>query len=44
MQKVETDFSRSSDVAAVTGDLAELRTSADLALRAIGEEVPACTA
>jgi hypothetical protein len=44
MQKVETDFSRSSDVAAVTGDLAELRTSADLALRAIGEEVPACAA
>jgi hypothetical protein len=44
MQKVEGDFSRSSDVAALTGDLAELRTSADLALRAIGEEVPACTA
>jgi hypothetical protein len=44
MQKVETDFSRSSDVAALTGDLAELRTSADLALRAIGEEVPACAA
>jgi hypothetical protein len=44
MQKVETDFSRSSDVAVVTGDLAELQTSADLALRAIGEEVPACPA
>jgi type II secretory pathway predicted ATPase ExeA len=42
MQKVEADFSRSSDVVALTGDLRELQASADTALRAIGEEVPGC--
>jgi hypothetical protein len=42
MQKVEADFSRSSDAAALVGDLGELQTSADTALRAIGEEVPGC--
>jgi hypothetical protein len=42
MQKVEADFSRSTDMAALTGDLAELHASADAALGALGEEVPAC--
>jgi hypothetical protein len=44
MQRVEADFSRSADVATLSGDLAELHTSADSALEALGEEVPACPA
>lgn len=44
MQKVEADFSRPPDVAVLSGDLAELHASADSALRALGEEVPACPA
>ena len=44
MQKVEADFSQTPDVAMLSGDLAELRASADTALRALGEDVPACPA
>jgi hypothetical protein len=42
MERVEADFSRSADVALLTDDLAELHGSADAALRALGEAVPAC--
>ena len=42
MEKVETDFSQSPDVAVLTDDLTELRASADAALQALGEEVPPC--
>lgn len=42
MEKVEADFSRSPDVGALTDDLAKLLAAADSALRALGEEVPAC--
>lgn len=42
MEKVEADFSQSPDVAVLTDHLAELHASADAALRALGEEVPAC--
>jgi hypothetical protein len=42
MQKVEADFSHSADVAVLSDDLAALRTSADAALQALGEDVPAC--
>jgi hypothetical protein len=42
MQKVEADFGRSADVPALTNDLGELHASADAALVALGEEVPAC--
>jgi hypothetical protein len=42
MQRVEADFDQSSDAAALTGDLAALHAVADSALRAIGEDVPAC--
>jgi hypothetical protein len=42
MQQVEADFDRPLDVAALTGDLNALHTSADAALEALGEEVPAC--
>jgi hypothetical protein len=44
MQKVEVDFSRTPDVALLSADLAELHASADSALLALGEEVPACPA
>ena len=44
MQKVEADFSRTPDVALLSGDLAELHASADAALQALGEDVPACPA
>jgi hypothetical protein len=44
MQKVEADFSRTPDVALLSGDLAELHVSADSALQALGEEVPSCPA
>ena len=43
MQQVEADFDRPSDVALLTGDLKALHTSADAALQALGESVPACT-
>ncbi len=42
METVEADFSRSPDLVLLTQDLAELRAAADAALRALGEEVPAC--
>jgi hypothetical protein len=42
MEKVETDLSRSADVAVLSGDLAELHASADAALSALGATVPAC--
>lgn len=42
MEKVEADFSRSSDVAMLTDDLTRLHSSADVALRALGVAVPAC--
>lgn len=42
MQKVETDFRQSPDVAVLTHDLAELHAAADAALQALGVEVPAC--
>jgi hypothetical protein len=42
MEKVEADFSQVPDVAVLTDDLAELHASADAALQALGEEVPAC--
>jgi hypothetical protein len=42
MEKVETDFSQSPDVAVLTDDLTELQASADAALQALGEEVPPC--
>lgn len=42
MQKVEADFAGSADAAALTDDLGELQASADAALLALGEEVPAC--
>jgi hypothetical protein len=42
MQKVETDFSGSTGASALRDDLAELQVSADAALGALGEEVPAC--
>jgi hypothetical protein len=44
MQKVEADFSRTPDAALLSADLAELHASADSALQALGEEVPACPA
>jgi hypothetical protein len=44
MQKVEADFSQTPDVASLSGDLAQLRASADAALQALGEDVPACPA
>ena len=44
MQRVEADFSRTPDVAVLSGDLAELHASADSALQALGEEVSACPA
>ena len=44
MQRVEADFSRPPDVAVLSGDLAELHASADSALQALVEEVPACPA
>ena len=43
MQKVEADLEQSSDAAALGGDLAALRAASDAALRAIGEDVPACS-
>lgn len=42
MEKVETDLGRSAEVAVLTNDLAELQASADAALGALGETVPAC--
>jgi hypothetical protein len=42
MERVEADFSRSADAALLSNDLGELHGSADAALRALGEEVPAC--
>lgn len=42
MEKVEADLGRSPDVAVLINDLAELHASADAALQALGEEVPAC--
>ncbi len=42
MQKVEADFERQPGEAVLTADLTELRVSADAALQAIGEVVPAC--
>jgi hypothetical protein len=42
MQKVEADFDRAPGVAVLTGDLTALRASADEALQALGEAVPAC--
>lgn len=44
MEKVEADLGRSADVAVLTDDLAELQASADAALGALGETVPACAA
>jgi hypothetical protein len=44
MQKVEADFRHSPGVAVLTDDLANLHASANTALIAIGEEVPACVA
>ena len=43
MQRVEADFSGATDAPSLGVDLAALRAAADGALRAIGEEVPACT-
>jgi hypothetical protein len=42
MQKVEADFRRTADVVVLADDLAELHVSADAALQALGEQVPAC--
>ena len=42
MERVEADFRQSPDVAVLTDDLAELRASADVALQALGAQVPAC--
>ena len=42
MEKVETDFRQSPDVAVLTDDLAKLHASADAALHALGVQVPAC--
>jgi hypothetical protein len=42
MQRVEADFSGATDAPSLGLDLAALRAAADGALRAIGEEVPAC--
>ena len=42
MQRVEADFSGATDAPSLGLDLAALRAAADAALRAIGEEVPAC--
>lgn len=42
MQKVEADFRHPPGVAGLTDDLASLHASANTALNAIGEEVPAC--
>ncbi len=42
MQQVESDFERPPDEAVLAADLTELRVSADGALQAIGEAVPAC--
>jgi hypothetical protein len=44
MQKVEADFRHPPGVADLTDDLASLHASANTALNAIGEEVPACAA
>ena len=43
MQKVEADFEQPPDGAVLIRDLTELRASADAALQALGEAVPACT-
>jgi hypothetical protein len=43
MQRVEADFSEATDAPSLGVDLAALQAAADAALRAIGEEVPACT-
>jgi hypothetical protein len=42
MQTVEADFSGSTGASSLGDDLAELQVSTDAALRALGEEVPAC--
>jgi hypothetical protein len=42
MQKVETDFSGSTGASALGDDLAVLQVSTDVALGALGEEVPVC--
>jgi hypothetical protein len=42
MQRVEADFSAATDSPSLGLDLAALQAAADAALRAIGEEVPAC--
>jgi hypothetical protein len=42
MQRVEADFSGATDAPSLGRDLAALQAAADAALRAIGEEVPAC--
>jgi hypothetical protein len=42
METVEADFDQVPDVTGLTGDLTELHASADAALRALDEEVPAC--
>ena len=42
MQKVEADFSGSTAASALGDDLAELQISTDVALGALGEEVPVC--
>ena len=42
MQRVEADFSGATDSPSLGLDLAALQAAADAALRAIGEEVPAC--
>ena len=42
MEKVESDLSRSADVAVLADDFRALHASADAALGALGETVPAC--
>ncbi len=44
MQKVEADFRHSPGVTVLADDLANLHASADSALKAIGEDAPACVA
>lgn len=44
MQKVEDDFRHPPGVTVLADDLANLHASADTALKAIGEHVPACAA
>jgi hypothetical protein len=42
MERVEADFRRATDVAALSTDLGELQASTDAALQALDRQVPAC--